>query len=325
MAVNARGGKDVQSQQAQRALLYGLLGDLPPRERKTGALLLERRQAPDFDLEYLSLDLNGQEAVPAYFIKPRGAVGRMPAVLFSHSHGGNYAMGKDELLQGNTYLPEPAYAKEFAGRGWGALCIDHWLFGERNLPGRVESSFCKEMLWRGKVPWGLMVYDSLKAVDYLAQRDDVDASRIGALGMSMGSTMSWWLAALDERIAVCVDICCLTDFDALIAQNDVDSHGIYYYVPGLLKHFSAAQINALIAPRPHLALAGDQDNLTPLEGLERIDRTLRDAYAAYGKPQAWRLIIEHTSHFETPRMRAEALSFLEREFDGVKSYQRIQK
>jgi len=209
-------------------------------------------------------------------------------------------------------MPGTPYAEEFAGRGWAALCIDHWLFRERNVPGRTESSFCKEMLWRGKVPWGMMVYDSLRAVDYLAQRDDVDTSRIGAIGMSMGSTASVWLAALDERIKVCVDICCLTDFDALIAENDVDQHGLYYYVPGLLKHFSAAQINALIAPRPHLGLAGDQDCLTPLAGLRRIDGALRDVYAAYGAPEAWRLVIDNTDHFETPRLRAEALAFLEK-------------
>jgi len=302
------------SRQEQRALLYNLLGDLPPRDRNVTAQLLEQRHTRDYELEYLLLDLNGKEAAPAYFVKPKGASGKLPVILFSHSHGGNYALGKDELLLGNTYLPEPAYAKEFASRGWAALCIDHWLFGERNVPGRNELSFCKEMLWRGKVPWGLMVYDSLKALDYLTQRDDVDNDRIGAIGMSMGSTMSWWLAALDERIAACADICCLTDFDALIQQNHLDGHGIYYYVPNLLKHFSAAQINALIAPRPHLALAGDQDPLTPVEGLERIDRILRDVYAAHGKQEAWRLFVDHTAHFETPRMRSEALSFLERCF-----------
>jgi len=300
------------SQQSQRALLYSLLGDLPPHDRPITAQLIEQRQTQDYDLEYLSLDLNGQEAVPAYFVKPKNAVGKLPVVLFSHSHGGNYALGKDELLQGNTYLPPPTYAKELTSRGWAALCIDHWLFGERNLPGRTESTFCKEMLWRGKVTWGMMVYDSLKALDYLEQRGDIDTSRIGAVGMSMGSSMSWWLAALDERITVCVDICCLTDYDALIAGNHVDEHGLYYYVPSLLKHFTAAGINALIAPRPHLGLAGDQDNLTPLEGLERIDRELRKAYADLGKPEAWRLVVDHTAHFETPLMRAETLAFLEK-------------
>ena len=78
--------------------------------------------------------------------------------------------------------------------------------------------------------------------------------------MSMGSTMAWWLAALDTRIKVTVDINCLTDFQALLAENGLSRHGLYYFVPGLLKHFTTAQINALIAPRAHLGLAGLRDN-----------------------------------------------------------------
>ena len=67
--------------------------------------------------------------------------------------------------------------------------------------------------------WGMMVYDSIRALDYLETRPDIDAGRIGTLGLSMGSTMAWWLAALDERVKVCVDLCCLTDFEALMAHR----------------------------------------------------------------------------------------------------------
>ena len=135
------------------------------------------------------------------------------------------------------------------------------------------------MLWRGQVLWGMMVYDSLRAIDYLVAREDVDAGRVATLGLSMGSTMAWWVAALDERVRVCVDLCCLTDFEALIETRGLDGHGIYYYVPGLLKQFTTAQINALIAPRAHLSLAGNHDRLTPPAGLDRIDAELRRVYA----------------------------------------------
>ena len=50
------------------------------------------------DVEQLVLDLNGQEPVPAIFAKPKGATGRLPVVLFNHSHGGRYKVGKMELL-----------------------------------------------------------------------------------------------------------------------------------------------------------------------------------------------------------------------------------
>ena len=50
--------------------------------------------------------------------------------------------------------------------------------------------------------WGMMVHDSLRAIDYLVGRPDIDPARIGTLGMSMGSTMAWWVAALDPRVKV---------------------------------------------------------------------------------------------------------------------------
>ncbi len=77
----------------------------------------------------------------------------------------------------------------------------------------------KAMLWRGQVLWGMMVYDGLRALDFLLTRPEIDPRRVATLGMSMGSTMAWWLGALDERIKVTVDINCLTDFQALLARK----------------------------------------------------------------------------------------------------------
>jgi hypothetical protein len=263
------------------------------------------------------LDLNGIEPVPAYFTRPRGGPGagsRLPAVVYNHAHGGDYVLGKDEYLKGRSALQEPPYAEALAALGVAGLCIDAWNFGERR--GRTESELFKELLWRGQVLWGLMVYDTLKATDYLASRPDVDASRLGSLGLSMGSTMAWWHAALDERVRVCVDICCLTDYQALIETRGLDGHGLYYYVPGLLKRFTTAEINALICPRAHLSLAGVWDKLTPPAGLDRIDAALRAAYAAAGVPERWELARYSTGHFETWDMRARITRFLRQHLIG---------
>lgn len=294
----------------RRQALYRLLGDLPDRDRPVGAHLVGREERAGYVLEKLVLDLNGTEAVPASFVRPREATGRVPVVLYHHAHGGDYALGKDELLAGRAALQAPPYAEALTRRGWAALAIDHWLFGERR--GRAESELFKEMLWQGRVLWGQMVYDSLRAIDYLATRADVDPGRLATLGLSMGSTMAWWVAALDERVTVCVDLCCLTDFQALIEARGLDGHGLYYYVPGLLKQFDTAGINALIAPRPHLSLAGVHDRLTPPAGLDRVDAALKRVYAELGAPEAWRLGRHGVGHMETAAMRAEVLAFLDR-------------
>ncbi len=292
----------------RRAELYALLGDLPPRDRPISAQCIKTELRDGYILETLLLDLNGVEPVPAYLTLPEGAPQGAPAIIYNHAHGGKYHVGKNELTEGSDALQAPPYARELTAMGYCALCIDVWGFGERR--GRSESELFKEMLWRGRVLWGMMVYDSIRAVDYLVSRPEVDATRVGTLGLSMGSTMAWWLAALDERVKVCIDICCLTDYAELIATRGLDGHGLYYYVPSLLKHFDTAQINALIAPRAHLSLAGNYDRLTPPVGLDRIDVALHEVYAEHGVPERWRLLRYDTGHFETAHGRAAITDFL---------------
>jgi hypothetical protein len=224
-------------------------------------------------------------------------------VLFNHSHGGGYTIGKTEFIEGREYMGKPPYADFLTSLGYNALCFDTWIFGERS--GRVELDFCKDMLWHGRVPWGMMVYDSLKAVDYLVTRPDVDTARLGTVGMSMGSSAAQWAGALDPRLKVVVDICCLTDWHTLVEVGGLKGHGIYYYVPDLLNHFTTAQMNALIAPRAHLSLAGNLDALTPVAGLDRVDRELKDAYSRAGHPENWRLLRYDSAHLERPEMREE--------------------
>ncbi len=295
---------------ARRRELYALLGDLPDRQRPIGATKRYEEARDGYWLETWDLDLNGLETVPASIVRPAWLTRPAPAVLFNHSHGGGYAVGRRELVEGRSYLQPVPYAKTLTDLGIVGLCIDHWVFGERAT--RSESATFKSMLWQGQVLWGMMVYDSLRALDWLGARPDVDASRLGTLGMSMGSTMAWWVAALDERIRVTVDICCLGDFHTLLANSSLDEHGVYYYVPALLKHFTTAGINALIAPRAHLAIAGVRDPLTPPEGLDVIERELAGVYAAHGHPERWKLLRYDAGHQETAEGRAAAVEFLKR-------------
>jgi acetyl esterase/lipase len=294
--------------ETRRRELYALMGDLPARSRPIGGKKRSEEERDGYLLETWDLDLNGIENVPAYLARPKSASGRLPAVLFNHSHGGGYKIGKLEFVDGRSYLQPVPYARELTGLGYVSLAIDHWVFGERSHTS--EPDMFKEMLWNGQVLWGMMVYDSLRAMDFLVQRPDVDPARIATLGISMGSTMAWWLAALDERVKVTVDICCLTDFQTLIARKNLSAHGVYYFVPGLLKKFTTAQINALIAPRAHLGLAGLQDKLTPIEGLDLIDAELKKVYAEQGHPERWKLLRYDVGHQETAEGRQEIVRFL---------------
>ncbi|QFK71227.1 prolyl oligopeptidase family serine peptidase [Pradoshia sp. D12] len=288
----------------RRALLYSLLGDLPERSNTLSCRKVKELAVENYMVEVIWIN----EVIPAYFARSRNVSGKMPVVMFNHSHGGNYHIGKTELLHSSTYLQSESYAKALTDLGYGVLCMDMIGFGERK--GKTESELFKEMIWKGEVLWGRMVYDSLRGLDYLVEREDVDSSRIATLGMSMGGLMSWWLAALDTRIRICIDIAAQVEANTLIACRGLDHHGFYSYVPGLLKYFQTSEIQSLIAPRHHLSLVGTDDKLTPLAGLDIIDDELKSVYDKAGFSEYWKMIRYMCGHIETSGMREDVLMFL---------------
>ncbi|MDR0472133.1 MAG: hypothetical protein LBH43_00425 [Treponema sp.] len=304
---------DTKQKEAAREKLYSLLGDLPDRNRPISAALVDVKDCGSYYLEDLLLDLNGIETVPAYVAKPKNAKGKLPCVIYNHYHGGLYHIGRKELiLNQRPYSDHEPYAKALTDLGFITICIDVWNFGER--AGRTESELFKEMLWKGQVLWGMMVYDYLRSVDYMLGRDDVDPEKLAAMGLSLGSTAAWWLAALNERIKLTVDLCCATEFDELMRIRNLDGHGIYYYVPSLLKHFSAVDIMSLIAPRKRLSLNGRFDTLTPIEGLHKINNAMAEEYGRYGARQNWRMVIDNCGHMETANMRRQILDYFKANF-----------
>jgi len=300
----------MKNQEKARVRLYKLLGKLPDRNRQVSGKMLNNQKCENYIWEQLVLDLNGIEPVPAYFVKPISAARKFPVIVFNHAHGSRYEIGKDELLLKQNALSGKSWADLLTSHGFAVLTIDCWNFGDRS--GRDESALFKELIWKGRILWGLMEYDTIKAIDYLTTRNDIDTNTLGMMGISMGSTMSWWVSALDTRVKACVDICCLTDFEALIETGRLNGHGIYYYVPSLLEYFDTSSINALIAPRPHLSLAGEYDLLTPAKGLDKIDRNLRKVYAQWHADENWELKRYPVGHRLTAEMVFETLNFFKK-------------
>jgi len=300
-------------QEKRRKELWSLLGDLPWQHRPAPAKLVKTEKHNGYTLERLVLDLNGVEPVPALLLIPDKRQRPAPGLLFIHWHGGMYDLGKEQLLVGDK--AQPAYAPVCAEKGLVTLAIDSWCFGERKHESNGhtgEEDAFKLMLWKGQVLYGMMMFDEFRALDCLASRPEVDSKRLGAFGMSMGATKAWWLAALDPRVRLCLDVCCLTDFEELIKIRNLKGHGIYYYVPALLKHFQTAQINELIVPRPHLSVNGRQDPLTPPAGVERVRDYLLPLYQEYGRPEDCRIELFNCGHVELPEMRKLIVEWMDK-------------
>ena len=313
-AVSRDAGQNFGMNQVHRRQeLWSLLGDLPWDHKPALPQRVSTEKHEGYTLERWILDLNGFEPVPAILLIPDHRQNPAPGLLFIHWHAGQYDLGKEQLLEGVS--AQPAYAPVCVEKGLVTLAIDSWCFGERKheANGRQgEEDAFKEMLWRGRVLWGMMIFDEFRALGFLAGRPEVDPTRLGAFGMSMGATKAWWLAALDPRVHLTIDVCCLTDFESLIQAHGLSGHGIYYFVPSLLKHFDTAQINALIAPRPHLSVNGRKDLLTPPAGVEKIRDQLMPLYRTYGREEDLRIELFDCAHQELPEMRELILKWMDR-------------
>ncbi|MGX7173158.1 dienelactone hydrolase family protein [Enterococcus ratti] len=279
--------------------LIKLLG-MPSCNKKAQGKKLARKRMDGYFIETYQLELNELETVPAIFAFP-DKTGPFPTVIYLHSHGGNFSMGKSELLNGENYLSNPSFAKTLTDMGYAVWAIDAWGFEERG--GISESELYKYFLLTGKTLWGMRIFDVIRLIDYLETREDIDMKRIATIGMSMGGLLSWWTSALDKRVKVCIDLAAQVDIETLLEHRRLDHHGYYYYVPNLLTRYSTLQIQAKIVPRYRLSLVGKNDTMCINEGVIKLRQGLSRLYESQGYPERFISYSVTGGHMETQEMR----------------------
>lgn len=289
-------GEWEERKKSVRSAIWELFGEGRPTAMPD-AVTDKVEQRDGYRLEHFTFKNGVGDTVYGYALIPDGLVGRGPAVLYHHYHGGRYANGKNEVIDPGAFdefgRPGFAPAERLAQMGYVVVAIDAYAFGERRWQGPAgrkeegrltEWALSKVFLWRGRNLWGRMVCDDILALNYLCARPEVDPDRIACMGMSMGATRSWWLAAMDDRIKACISVSCLTRYQNLIAVGAVNQHGFYYFVPGMLSRgIDAEAVVACIAPRAHLTLTGDQDSGSPVDGVRIINGFQEGLYELYGR------------------------------------------
>lgn len=299
-----------------RATLLRLLGEMPPRPDPAKVKVISKEDKGDYTLERFEFHNGVDMIVPGILLLPKSRQGSVPTILGLHGHGSS----KESICTDakSAQLIGPMLAK----KGYAVAAIDGYFNGERvgkgpasrlDNAGGQESSLFKLYLWQGRTLWGMMLREEQCLIDYLETRPEIDKQRIATTGMSMGCTRSWWLAAIDDRVKAVVGVACFTRYTELIAHGNLRKHGIYYFVPGVFAQFDTEAIHALIAPRPHLELSGDQDGGAPTDGIVTLEKKLGAVYHLYGKDDHFRSVIyKDTAHEYLPEMKEEMLRWFER-------------
>lgn len=239
------------------------------------------------------------------------------------------------------YYGGAAWANELARRGYVVVVHDTFTFGSRrvrlaDVPGQIrnnmveanpeaedeiqrynqwagahehlmaKSLFCAGLTWPG-----VFVFDDQRALDYLASRPDVDATRLGCCGLSGGGLRTVMLTGADERIRCSCAVGMMTTWrDYLL--NKCHTHTWMCYVPGLSRDLDYPEILGLGAPNPVLVLNNRQDALFTMPEMERADRILTDVYKKAGAPERYKASFYDGPHKFDLEMQKEAFAWFDR-------------
>ncbi|MEK3756810.1 alpha/beta hydrolase family protein [Paenibacillus sp. FSL P4-0338] len=269
------------------------LGGFPAQRAALEPVQLERTVCSGYIRERIEITTYEGLRMALYLLIPEVPAGSpCPAVLAIHGHG----YGSREITglnpDGSERTGDPGLHKDFAvslvKQGFVVAAPEVLGFGDRRLaedlasgePGR-NSCFrlSSALLMAGQTMAGCRIYETMRTLDYLQERKEVDGERIGIMGISGGGLVAGFTAALDERINSAVVSGYANTFQASILTRH---HCLDNYIPGILLEAEMPDLLGLIAPRGLFLEAGDADHLFGPAGVREALERLEQIYAAEG-------------------------------------------
>ena len=275
-----------------RAKLTSLLGGFPGRT-PLRFQTVEKRNYPGYRREKFVFESRPGVGVLGYLLTPQGKKAPHATVVCvpGHGRGVDDIVGIDET--GNDRSVKPFYEYDFAlqvvEHGMAAVAIEPMAFGCRrdalNKEKGLKQSACQpsagSALLLGETMIGWRVWDVMRTIDWIETRPELDAKRVGCLGISGGGTCTQFSSALDLRIKAAFVSGYLNTFrDSIMSV----SHCIDNYVPGILSWAENYDVASLIAPRFFFSEGGTRDPIFPVHATREAFAKVKRVYEVFGVP-----------------------------------------
>jgi dienelactone hydrolase len=279
-------------QKTLRVKLTELLGGFPAARQALRPATIETRLFAGYRREKVVFDTRPGVSVLAYVLLPLKAKTPAPAMICipGHGRGVDDIVGIDDQGRDRTDKAAAGYQHDFAIQvveaGMAAVAIEPLAFGCRRdavtAHKGLSSTACQPSaggaLLVGQTMIGWRVWDVMRTLDYIATRAELDATRVGCLGISGGGTATLFAAALEPRLRVAMVSGYLNTFRDSVGSL---SHCIDNYVPGILNWAEMYDLAGLIAPRPLFVESGEKDNIFPIKASIESFGKVREIYSAF--------------------------------------------
>ena len=287
---------------ARQKVFACMLTPPPPSAKDYEAKVLFEEQRDGYKARKIEIRLSRYYTVPAYVLIPDGK-GPFPAVNLLHDHGAHLFIGKEKVIrplacEDSTVIKDAeawltGYGHQFFGdylakNGYVVFSADAPMWGERGQkegPRRDRyDMIAGNMMMYGIDLSAYMTYDDITGTEYLATMPEVDASRIGCTGWSMGAYRAWMLAALSDRIKASASICWMvtTDEQMSFKYNRTENGGFANCFPGLRRWLDYPHVASIACPKAMLFINGSQDKLFPVAGVQKAFDTMHATWQSQG-------------------------------------------
>jgi cephalosporin-C deacetylase-like acetyl esterase len=186
--------------------------------------------------------------------------------------------------------------------------------GERLVSWREHGHL--DALLMGQCQLGWMVWESIRALDYLLSRCEVDPQRVGMTGSSGGGLNTFFTTAIEDRFNCAIPVAYpCTFFEAMRAERDLnweDGMDMCNQVPQVMSYAEMSDIASLFIPKPYLILTGIRDKIFPVAGTRKIAADLEHNYRLAGVPERFQYVEFDEEHGYALSLRQAAYGWLKR-------------
>lgn len=279
-----------------------VLGDLPARKPRLNTEILNTEYLRDFTRQHVRYQVEGNVFTDGYLLTPGTAKGKLPAIVVFHPTTPIHAKGVAGVDP--EYPEEKWQGVQLVQRGYVVWCPRNYINTDgADWQGNTERVRARHPNWTGMAR---MVWDAIRAADFLESLPQVDRKRIGCLGHSLGGKEVLYAMAFDERYQAGVSS---EGGIGLRFSNWNDPWYLGRQIDQPDFRWENHEVLALIAPRAFLLLAG---NSADDERSSAFIEAVRPVYALFGAAEKVRLFNHGLGHRYPSEARAVAEGFLDR-------------